>query len=211
VALEAGDSRTAAGFFEMAPVVNDSFPAGIRAREMTWRIVRVAMARGAAGDTAALRRLADSAETWGRRSLFGRDARGHHYIRGLLHSLAGRHEEAVSEFRAAMFAPSLGFTRVNYELARSLLRLNRPREAVAVLQPSVRGTMDASNLYVSRTDLHELLAESFAGAGQPDSAAVHYRKVVNAWRRADPQFHARRDKAAAWLLQHAPGPRIAGQ
>jgi DNA-binding SARP family transcriptional activator/tetratricopeptide (TPR) repeat protein len=211
VALESGESRSAARLFGMAPVASGEFPAGMRARDLSWRIVRVAMALGAAGDTAALRRLADSAETWGRRSLYGRDVRGHHYIRGLIHSLAGRDEEAVGEFRAAMFAPSLGFTRVNYEMARSLLRLNRPAEAVAVLQPSVRGSMDASNLYISRTDLHELLAEAFARTGQSDSAAVHYQKVVSAWRRADPQFHARRDKAAAWIAQHTQGSRIAGR
>ena len=71
--------------------------------------------------------------------------------------------------------------------------------------------MDASNLYISRTDLHELLAEAFARTGQSDSAAVHYQKVVSAWRRADPQFHARRDKAAAWIAQHTQGSRIAGR
>ena len=96
-----------------------------------------------------------------------------------------------------MFGPSVGFTRVNYEMARSLVALNRPREAVAVLQAALRGVMDASNLYVSRTELHELLAESFDRAGMADSAAVHYRAVVKAWRRADPMFHARRDHAAA--------------
>jgi hypothetical protein len=36
----------------------------------------------------------------------------------------------------------------------------------------------------------------------PDSTAVHYRAVVQAWRRADPMFHQRRDRAAAWLAQN---------
>ena len=62
--------------------------------------------------------------------------------------------------------------------------------------------MDASNLYVSRTELHELLAESFDRAGMRDSAAVHYSAVAKAWRRADPAFHARRDRAADWLSRN---------
>jgi len=110
-----------------------------------------------------------------------------------------RDEDAVREFHAAIHSPNLGFTRVNYELARALLRLGRPTEAVATLQSSLRGEIDESNLYITRTDLHELLAQAFDGAGQRDSAAFHYRAVVAAWRNADPLYHARRARAADWL------------
>ena len=112
-----------------------------------------------------------------------------------------RDDEAVRSFRAAIHSPNLGFTRVNYELARALLRLGRPAEAVSTLQSSLRGEIDASNLYITRTDLHELLAQAFDSAGQRDSAATHYRSVVNAWRRADARYQPRRDRAAAWLAQ----------
>jgi thioredoxin-like negative regulator of GroEL len=88
---------------------------------------------------------------------------------------------------------------VNYELARALLRVGRPTEAVATLQSSLRGEVDASNLYITRTDLHELLADAFYAAGQTDSAAAHYRAVATAWRRADPMYHARRARALARL------------
>jgi len=206
VAFDMSDGRAAVRLFAMAPVVDARFTSGRRQRDLAWRGARVGMSLAAAGDTAAVRVMADSVEAWGRGSLFGRDQRLHHYLRGKLHALSGRHEDAVREYEAAMFAPSVGFTRVNYEMARSLVMLNRPREAVAVLQAALRGVMDASNLYVSRTELHEFLAESFDRAGMIDSAAVHYRAVVRAWRRADPMFHPRRDQAAAWLVRHGRAP-----
>ena len=95
---------------------------------------------------------------------------------------------------------------MNLELARVLLRLDRPAEAVSILQPALRGEIDASNLYVTRTELHELLAESFARAGQADSAAAHYRAVVKAWRRADLEvwYHAERGEWS-WRLLYRGG------
>ena len=88
-----------------------------------------------------------------------------------------RDEEAVREFQAAIHSPNIGFTRVNYELARALLRLGRPADAVDTLQSSLRGEIDASNLYITRTDLHELLAEAFDRAGQRDSA----ERITERW------------------------------
>src|SRR5439155_23994457 len=67
-----------------------------------------------------------------------------------------------------------------------------PRDAVAVLQSALRGPLDASNRYVTHTELHEMLARAFEAAGEDDSAVAHYRWVVHAWRRAEPEFHRRR-------------------
>ena len=82
-----------------------------------------------------------------------------------------------------------------------LLSLDRPREAVGTLQPALRGELQASNLYVTRTDLHELLGEASQAAGQPDSAVAHYERVLDAWRNADPPFAARRDSVRARLAR----------
>jgi len=90
-----------------------------------------------------------------------------------------------------MFAPTTGFTRTNFELARVYLRLRRPKEAIAVLQPSLRGSLEASNLYVTRTELHERLAQAWDALGNVDSAAVHYAWVTKAWNAADPAFASR--------------------
>jgi DNA-binding SARP family transcriptional activator/TolB-like protein len=202
LALESENAREAARAFGVL-WTRDTLrrSPGVMARRRAWTGALKGMALAAAGDTLGVRALADSVERWGNASAFGRDRQVHHYLRGLVLAASGRHEDAVRAYREAVYSPTLGFTRVNYEMARSLLQLNRPAEAVAILQPALRGEIDASNLYITRTELHELLGESFARAGQPDSAAAHYRAVVKAWQRADPAFHARRNRAATSLAR----------
>jgi DNA-binding SARP family transcriptional activator/TolB-like protein len=169
------------------------------ARDRTWNLTHEATARAAAGDTAALPRLADSIQHVGMSSAYGRDQRLHHYVRGLLLRARGQLPAAVDEFRLGIFSSTDGYTRNSYELARTLLTLHRTNEAIAVLEPAFRGSLQASNSYVTHTELHEVLAQAFEAAGQPDSAAAHYRYVVSAWAHADPQFRARWEQARARL------------
>jgi hypothetical protein len=204
--LERGDGRAAAAVFAKRVQWDWShLSPGVQARHRTWNATLEAMGLAAAGDTIALRALADSVEVWGRGSSYGRDRKAHHYVRGLVLATAGHHDDAAREFRAAVHSPSLGFTRVNYELARCLLALGRPLEAIAVLRQALHGVADASNLYITRTALHELLAESYDRAGVVDSAAVSYRAVATAWQHADPEFRARREHAVSWLARHCVG------
>jgi predicted Zn-dependent protease len=164
---------------------------------VAWNLTLAGTALAAAGDTAALRALADSVEHTGRGSIFGRDAQLHHFLRGLLLQREGRHEDAVVAFRRAMFSTTDGYTRINLMLAHSLQTLGRASEAVEVLQAALRGGVDGSNTYVTHTDLHLALADAFAAAGQRDSASVHYRAVELAWREADPAFSDRYRRAVA--------------
>jgi len=204
LALARGDARKAATVY--GHTLHLSLPRqwsdGTKARHRAWNGTLYGMALAAAGDTVALRALADSVELWGRGSLYGRDQKTHHYLRGMLHQAAGRHEEAAREFQAAIHSPTMGFTRVNYELARCLIQLGRPKEAIAALQPALRGDIDAGALYVTHTELHETLAQAFDRAQMADSAAVHYRAVTRAWARADREFGPRRDAAQRWLTRH---------
>jgi predicted Zn-dependent protease len=135
----------------------------------------------------------------------------HHHVRGLLAVARGRLPEAVTEFRAAIYSPTLGFTRTNLDLARVLIALHRPGEAVGVLQSALRGVLDASNSYVTRTGLHEALAQAFDQAAEPDSAAAEYRLVVSAWRAADPLFRPRVAAAKRRLAALAPPAVVAGR
>jgi hypothetical protein len=146
---------------------------------------------GAMGDTVRLKRLADSLQLIGSQSSYGRDGRLHHYARGLLARARGDEPGAVDEFRRAIFSPNMGYTRANLELAHSLVALHRPVEAVPVLRAALRGSLEASNFYLSQTELHEGLARAFDSLGEADSARVHYEWVVTAWQRADPQFGER--------------------
>jgi hypothetical protein len=88
-----------------------------------------------------------------------------------------------------------GYTRTNLHLARVLIAEHRPRDAVAILQPALRGGLEGSEMYVTRTEIHEALGQAFAMAGEPDSATVHDEQVVRAWAHADPMFAGRLARA----------------
>jgi predicted Zn-dependent protease len=156
-----------------------------------------ATALAAAGDTSRVRAYADSVESIGANSSFGRDHRLHHFLRGLLLQSQERHADAVEEFRRAVYSLTEGYTRTNLELARSLLALHRPSEAIEVLQPVLRGGVDGSNTYMTHTELREMLARAYDAAGMRDSAASQYAIVERNWRKADPEFSERYREARA--------------
>ena len=196
VLFERGDYARAAALYDSmatvtAPPELESFAAKTRA----WFLTHAATARAYMGDTASLQWMTDSIRVIGARSFIVRDQRLYHYPRGLLLAARGQLEAAAEELRQAIWSPTLGFTRVNYELARIYLRLGRPRDAVIVLQQALRGPLDASNYYLSRSDVHEQLGWAWLAAGRRDSAAAHLRWAANAWQRADSRFAARRDSA----------------
>jgi tetratricopeptide (TPR) repeat protein/TolB-like protein len=193
ILLEMGRPADAAVVFDS--VARASYPGapGQLARHRSWNLTHFASALAAAGDTGRLTALADTLQRWGQLSAYGRDWRLHHHVRGLLLVTRGDLEEAAAEFRRAMYSPTLGYTRTNLELAEVLLRLQRPNEAVVLLQAALRGGVEGSSLYVTRTELHEALGRAWEAAGRPDSAAVQHTYVVKAWRTADSQFYARRD------------------
>jgi len=164
------------------------------ARNRAWALTQKAMALAAAGDTAALLPLIDTVRVYGAQSFLGRDQRLHHHVRALL--LLARHDDegAIRELRAARFSPTLDYARTPYLLADVLLRRGRADEAIGVLQPALRGSLQSSNFFATRTELHELLARAWDASRRPaarDSAAVHWRAVAHAWADADPPFRAR--------------------
>jgi predicted Zn-dependent protease len=205
VLLESGKPAMAAILFDsiaQQPRVGDA--PSQQARGTAWMLTQSLGARIAAGDTASVAKLVDSLRALGERSGFGRDRLLHRYVRGLLFAARGDDDAAITELKAAIFAPTTGFTRTNFELARVYLRANRPRDAIAVLQPALRGSLDASNLYVSRTELHERLAQAWDAVGNADSAAVHYAWVMKAWSAPDPSLAPRAAAARTRLaaLKH---------
>ncbi|HEU6451666.1 MAG TPA: BTAD domain-containing putative transcriptional regulator [Gemmatimonadaceae bacterium] len=183
VLLEMGRAQEAAAVFESVERHWRAAPAaseGLRSRRVTWAMTHRATALAAAGDTAALARLVEPIRATGALSGYGRDRRLHHYARALLLAARGSREEATVELRAAIYSPNLGYTRINLELGRLYLELGHPREAIDVLRPALRGSIEASNLYVTHTELHALLARAFAAIASPDSAAAHRAYVSRA-------------------------------
>jgi DNA-binding SARP family transcriptional activator len=168
------------------------------ARHRTWIATHVVSARVAAGDTVGVAAFADSIARWGSIEGFGRDQRLHFYATGLLLAARGDTTGAIDALRRSISSSTMGYTRAELEAARLLLARGRAPEAIAMLQPALRGGLDASNWYVTRTELHELLARAFVAAGARDSAAVHYAYVASAWRRADEPFRVRAATAAAF-------------
>lgn len=138
---------------------------------------------------------------YGRQSGFGRDQRLHHLIRGLLLEARHRDAEALQSLRSSVWSWSGGFTRIQYEMARILLRQGRPAEAIPLLRSALRSGVDAGGLYISRTEIHELIAKAFVEANQPDSARAHFEVVVAAWAPADPVLQPRRAAAQEWLAK----------
>jgi DNA-binding SARP family transcriptional activator len=199
VLLEAGRARESALLFDsVGHWVNPFLGQSHEARSRAWAMAHEANALAAAGDTAPLAARVDALAAIARRSGYGRDQRLHHHARALLLAARGDDEGAIAELRRAIYSPGMGYTRTNLALARALLRRGRAREAVAVLQPTFRAGMVASNLYVTRTELHELLAQAWEQVGTPaarDSAAAHYARVARAWSAGDPPFAARAAEA----------------
>ena len=200
IRFELGQYRTAAALFDSIAVGQEGrMDISLRSRDRIWAWVHEADALAQLGDTARLRFLADSMEVLGRNVAHARDRVLHAHVRGLIARLQGRDVEAAVWFRRAIVSPVIGFTRSNYELAGTLLRTHRPREAAGILVPALRGFPDGSTLYVTRTDVEARLAEAFDSAGQADSALVYYKRVSRAWEHADPQFGPRRDSIALAL------------
>jgi DNA-binding SARP family transcriptional activator/TolB-like protein len=199
VLFERGDYRTTAHEYEkIAGTLVSGWPndpvanvKSIMARNRSWMWTHAANAYAYAGDTTNLKRLADSVESWGRLSGYGRDQRLHFHLRGLLASARGQHQDAVSLYRKALFSLQDGYTRTNLELGRELITIGKPAEAVSVLRPALRGPIQANSLYVTLTEIHEQLAIAFERTTQRDSAAFHYRWVAAAWRNADQPLRAR--------------------
>jgi tetratricopeptide (TPR) repeat protein len=123
-------------------------------------------------------------------------------VRGLLLAARGEHAAAAEQYRRAALhpiAPTSGYTRTNLELARTLLELGEPEQAVRTLQPALRRGLESAALYATHTELQELLGYAFEAAGQPDSARVYYARVLAAWRNADPEFDLRRSSVRSRL------------
>jgi DNA-binding SARP family transcriptional activator/tetratricopeptide (TPR) repeat protein len=210
--LEMGRSREAAAFYRDwdRRLERDPDLPGFYAKQHAWMLTHVASCLAAAGDTAELPPLADSVAAVGSRSAFGRDPLLHHFVRGLLWRARGDLSRAAVEFRASIWSWTDGYTRENYELARALIELGRPLEAISPLQAALQGDLQSSNLYITRTELHELLAEAFERVGQRDSAAAHYRAVVDAWRNADPNVRDRWTQARDAVARLTGGTTTSG-
>jgi tetratricopeptide (TPR) repeat protein len=193
VLFECGRTREALTAFETAGTMllpDAGSSASVRARRRTWAMTHLTTVFAAMGDTARIAALVEPLRVSGAGSGYGRDRVMYHYARGLL--WAARGEAGVpAELRAAIFSSTFGYTRVNVALAKLYLDRGQPEEAVPLLRAALHGPLEASNLYVTHTELHALLARAFAAMRVTDSVAVHRAYVERALARADAMGRAR--------------------
>jgi tetratricopeptide (TPR) repeat protein len=194
--LESG--RPAAALRTLDRLASDARGSGAM---VIWNLIRRGTAAAMGHELHLARVLADSAEAAGRECLSGVDRQLHFFVRGLIAGASGDHATAVDLYRRSIVSPTFGLTRANYEMGKSLLALGRSAEAVPVLEAALRGGWDGPNLYVTRTELHELLARAFEASGRRDSAAVHFALVEQSWRNADQSFAPRYRAAKEWLAR----------
>jgi len=196
VLRELGRYRESAALFDSISrfTVTGADSAAIQSGRV-WSLTHEAGALAAGGDTARLEALADTIELFGSGSNLARDSRIHHHVRGLLLAARGADSMAVTEFRRAVFSVSAGYTRTNVEMAKSLIRLGRYAEAVSILEPAMRGPLEASNLYVTFPEIRLLLAQAYAGVGEPERADRELDWVRRAWVSADPAVRPQLDLA----------------
>ena len=194
VLFEMGDFRRAAALFDSIARVGPRPESRARAaRNRVWYLTHEATALAAAGDTSRLLSLADSIELTGRESAYGRDHLLHYHVLGLLAAARGRPADAAALFARANYSLTGGFSRNNLEWSRALIAIGRPSEAIPMLRGALSGPPDASGLYTTFTEVHELAGRAFDLAGERDSAVVHYQWVLNAWQHADPVLATRRE------------------
>lgn len=171
-------------------------------RTRAWGMTHAASALAAAADTVGLAMRVDSVRIFGARSGYSRDQRLHHHVRALLLAARGNDDAAVDEFRRGIYSVNQGYTRTNVELAAVLMRRRQYADAIAILQPALRGPLDASNWYVTRPEVHDLLGQAWdamPGPAAHDSAVAHYAVVAKSWARADPMFGDRLARARSRL------------
>jgi tetratricopeptide (TPR) repeat protein len=202
ILLEWGRPREAAVVFDslVRHVSTTITPGPRRARTLSFQYALLASALSAAGDTTRLAIAADSAAVSSAQSTSHRDARLAEHVRGLLLASRGDTAGAIAALERAIYSPTTGLTRTNRELGLLYVRQRRPRDAVRVLGAALRSpTLENRSVYVTRTELHELIARAFDDLGMADSAAVHYRHVVRAFERSDPEAKPRYDAASRRL------------
>lgn len=170
-------ARAAAALFDSMAAM-PGYPALRMPRHRVWMWTHEATALALAGDTSALPALEQRIADMARRSAYGRDWRMPYYVQGLLFEARRDWPRAAEAYRRAIWSPAEN--HVAPRLARVLLMSRRPNEAVSVLQPWLRGPLDAANQYVPRTEAHQLLADAFSQLGRQDSAAVHHAWVLRA-------------------------------
>jgi tetratricopeptide (TPR) repeat protein len=162
------------------------------ARLRAFAFVMLADALVAAHDTVRLAAVADSVGRWAGEGRNRRDTYLVNYARGLVRVARGDTLGGIELLERAIYSPTEGLTRTNRALGELYLTQRRAADATRVLGAALRsGSLEGASLYVTQTELHELIARAFDQLGAADSAAVHHRYVASALDRSDAEARPR--------------------
>jgi DNA-binding SARP family transcriptional activator/TolB-like protein len=206
VRLEAGQPLRAAAVWDSlvrhAPPGLAAGPPAARYYTLEYTLLATALA--AANDTTRLAAAVEAAAGWSGKSINRRDAGLADHARGLLLMARGDTTGAIAAFARAVYSPTSGFTRTNRDLGALLLARGRAADAARLLGAALRGpTLESGSLWVTHTELHDLLARAYHATGMTDSARVHYQYVASALAGSDAGVRDRYEGAKRWLETHA--------
>ncbi len=176
------------------------------ARAYAWAHALEGEALARAGDTTAIRFLADSIAVVGAHSYYGRDWHLYHHLLALVHEARGEWSVAEHEFHSARWGAT-GWTSSVEGEARAQLAQHRPLDAVASRRAAYAGPLDAMGRYVPRTELDYWMARAWLAADRGDSASRYVGRVRRAWAHADPHVRQLLDGFPSELVTHADGER----
>lgn len=142
--------------FELMHELFKNDPRGDNARWFSWSHTLMGDALAPTGDTTLLKILADSALMMGSASYYSRDKTVPHYLRALVAVQGGRADEADREFKLALFSRN-GFTRVNTEYGRFLMKQKRYDDALTILRQGLMGPLEAMSRYQPRSETLALI------------------------------------------------------
>jgi hypothetical protein len=196
--FDAGQYRRSVALFDSIGHLGSPVPSRA-ARGWVWAHTLMANPLVALGDTGMLLPIADTMHQRAAGSGFIRDRRLEHHVQGLYHAARGDDRRALAEFRESIWTLTGGYTRTDLEIGRTLMRLGQPRDAALVCGSGLRAEMSASAQYASRAEFHECAGTAWAAAGERDSARAHLTVLLRQWNDPEPEFIARRDRAAALL------------
>src|SRR5690606_2583219 len=101
---------------------------------------------------------------------------------------SGQHAEAEAAYRKSLdLDPTVAGVRLNY--ATNLIRQNRPKEAISLLEPLVKEQRSVLGL--------RRLGDAYAAAGQPDRAVEQYQAAL----RLSPRYYPAMNQIAAVRIE----------
>lgn len=152
-----------------------------------------------AGDAAQVAQAVDSATAVEQR--LGTDVAAHQarHARAMLALVHADTTTAIAQLEAARYAPTRGFTRTYFELAKLYAARGRHADALAAVSPALHAPMSGPSAWVAHVDLHALAARACEQLGRRADAKTHWQWIASALMQPESSRQTLHDEAVARL------------